>query len=234
MMDQVLIGHGFCGPDGIGQGGYVCGLVAQAVDGDAEVTLHKPAPLGQPLTLEPGEGGRANLRHGEILIAQGVPAAKTDLEVPEAPDFAAAEAASTRYAGHEHTAYPNCFVCGRNRMEDGMRIFAGPVDGGGILASPWLPDARFADETGAVRAEFIWAALDCPGGFAVNDDPYRKILLGRMSARQYAPVRVGQRHIATAWMTGGEGRKRYSGAAIFAEDGTLKATAQGTWILPRE
>ena len=234
MTTQVLIEPGFCGPDGIGQGGYVCGLIALAIDGDAEVTLRKPAPLGQPLTLEAAEGGGANLCHGEVLIAQGMPGAMTDLEVPEAPDFAAAEEASTRFSGHKHTVYPNCFVCGPNRTQDGMSIFPGPLGDSGVLATPWLPDVRFAGEDGAVRTEFMWAALDCPGGFAINDDPSRMILLGRMSARQHAPVQAGERHIATAWMTGGEGRKRYSGSAIFAEDGTLKATAQGTWILPRD
>ena len=53
--------------------------------------------------------------------------------------------------------------------------------------TPWLPEARFADDAGAVRPEFIWSALDCPGGFVINDEPAVMILLGRMSALQSAP-----------------------------------------------
>ena len=107
--------------------------------------------------------------------------------MPDAPSLTEAQAASKRYAGHVHTLFPNCFVCAPARTEDGMHVFAGPVDGGGLLASPWLPDSRFADEAAVVWPEFIWSALDCPGGFAINGDPPLRILLGRMSIRQIAP-----------------------------------------------
>ncbi len=236
MTERFIVDPGFCGPDGIGNGGYVCGRLASLIGGAAEVTLRKPAPLGEPLTVDrPGEG-RVSISYGGELIAEAGAAPDEDFGVPSAPAFAAAQEASTRYVGHVHTVYPNCFVCGPNRMDDGMRIFAGPIDGGGgggILASPWRPEARFADETGAVRPEFLWSALDCPGGFAINDDPGAMILLGRMSARQYGPVMVGEEHIVIGWGMGGEGRKRISGTAVYSAAGELRASARSVWILPR-
>lgn len=238
MAEQIVIDPGFCGPDGIGNGGYVCGRLASFVDGDAEVTLRKPAPLGEPLTVVRSDGGHAALQRGGELIAEAAPASPGEgFSVPDAPTLAGAQEASTHYVGHVHTLYPNCFVCAPGRTKDGMRIFAGPIagtsNGAGLLASPWRPEARFADATGAVRPEFIWSALDCPGGFAINDEPAKLILLGRMSARQFGPVVVGEEHIVTAWAMGGEGRKRISGTAVFSADGELKASARSLWILPR-
>ncbi len=236
MTEQIIVDPGFCGPDGIGNGGYVCGRVAALIGGVAEVTLRKPAPLGEPLTVDRPGDGHVSILHGGELIAEAGAAPDEDFDVPGAPDLAAARDASTRYVGHVHTLYPNCFVCGPNRMDDGMRIFAGPIDGAGgagVLASSWRPDARHGDETGAVRPEFVWSALDCPGGFAINDDPDAMILLGRMSARQFAPVMVGEEHIVIGWRMGGEGRKRISGTAIFSAAGELRARARSIWILPR-
>lgn len=235
MTEQIVVDPRFCGPDGIGNGGYVCGRLASFFGGAAEVTLRKPAPLGEPLTVDRPGDGRVSIRHGEALIAEATAAPEEDFSVPGAPALAAAKEASTHYVGHIHTLFPNCFVCGPNRTEDGMHIFAGPIDGGGdgVLASPWQPDARFGDERGAVRPEFVWSALDCPGGFAINDDPDAMILLGRMSARQIAPVMVGEEHIVIGWGMGGEGRKRVSGTAIFSAAGELRASARSIWILPR-
>ncbi|MCH8112092.1 MAG: hypothetical protein IH905_09100 [Proteobacteria bacterium] len=234
MTEQMVVEPRFCGPDGIGNGGYVCGRVAAFIGGAAEVTLRKPAPLGEPLSVARPGDGRVSILHGGELIAEAAAAPDEDFSVPDAPALAAAQDASTRYVGHVHTNYPNCFVCGPNRTDDGMRIFAGPIDGGGgILASPWRPDAGFGDESGAVRPEFVWSALDCPGGFAINDDLDAMILLGRMSARQFAPVIVGEEHIVIGWAMGGEGRKRISGTAVYSAAGELRASARSIWILPR-
>lgn len=235
MADEIVIDPGFCGPDGIGNGGYVGGRLASFIDGVAEVTLRKPAPLGEPLAVERSGDGRVSILRGGEIIAEAAAAPDADFDVPDAPALAQAREARARYVGHTHSLYPNCFVCGPNRMKDGMQIFAGPLGGAGagVLASPWLPQARFADDSGAVRPEFVWSALDCPGGFAINDDPDAMILLGRMSARQVAPVTAGEEHIAIGWRMGGEGRKRISGTAIFSAAGELKASARATWILPR-
>ncbi|MGR6999796.1 hypothetical protein ACU686_19670 [Yinghuangia aomiensis] len=58
----------------------------------------------------------------------------------------------------------------RARTEgDGLRLFPGLLpQQPGTTATPWVPDASLADADGArVRPEFVWAALDCPGGWTV-------------------------------------------------------------------
>jgi hypothetical protein len=46
----------FNGPEGSGNGGYTCGLLARELDGEAEVTLRRPPPLDRPLVLVRDEG----------------------------------------------------------------------------------------------------------------------------------------------------------------------------------
>ena len=47
--DEVHIAHRFRGPPASGNGGYVVGLLAEWIDGPAEVTLLAPPPLDVPL-----------------------------------------------------------------------------------------------------------------------------------------------------------------------------------------
>ena len=39
----------FCGPPATANGGYACGIIAELLGGDVEVTLRRPPPLGRPL-----------------------------------------------------------------------------------------------------------------------------------------------------------------------------------------
>ena len=51
-MTIVRINRRFRGPPDSGNGGYVCGLVAQALGGsDCEITLHAPPSLDRDLQL---------------------------------------------------------------------------------------------------------------------------------------------------------------------------------------
>src|SRR5438552_14612416 len=45
-MRSVVIERRFCGPPNSANGGYVCGLLAAHIDGNAEITLLAPPPLG--------------------------------------------------------------------------------------------------------------------------------------------------------------------------------------------
>ena len=45
MTDSIVIDPRFCGPPGIGNGGYVSAQVAAWADGPVMVTLRRPAPL---------------------------------------------------------------------------------------------------------------------------------------------------------------------------------------------
>ena len=46
-MTSITIDKRYCGPPNSGNGGYVCGLLANHIGASAEITLRVPPPLGQ-------------------------------------------------------------------------------------------------------------------------------------------------------------------------------------------
>jgi len=167
---------------------------------------------------------------GDRLIAEARPARPT-VEVPEAISIEEAELARQQFTGSSEESFARCFVCGTARAHgDGLRIFAGPTKTAGVLAAPWLPDASLDDGGGRVAAEFLWAALDCPGGFAVMPDPDHPVILGELSARIDGTLAIGEPAIVAAWPLGIDGRKRFAGTALWSATGTPIAVARATWI----
>jgi hypothetical protein len=229
---ELTIGHRFNGPPGSGNGGYVGGLVGGLLDGPARVRLHRPPPLGRALAVR-RDGVGVTVLDGEEVVATGGPAS-VEITPPRAPTFAEAEAASRAYPGFRDHAFPGCFVCGPARGPgDGLRIFPGPVVGRDLLAAPWVPDASVVANRDVVRPEFLWAALDCPSGWApivaAGGEP---MLLGELAVRLFGAVRLHEPCVVTGWALGGEGRKRLAGAALFGADGALRAVGHATWITP--
>jgi len=227
-VQSVTIERRFNGPPDSGNGGYVCGLLATTVKADLRVRLLQPPPLETELSVEPGEAGTWWLRYGETPIASGTPA-RLQLEVPAAPRYVQAVWASQHYAGFQDHVFPECFVCGpQRRRGDGLRIFPGMLETG-IVAAPWLPADDLDAGDGKVAAIFHWAALDCPGYFAVAGRR-RVMLLGEMHAHVDRRVHPGEPCRVIGWKIGEDGRKQYAGTAIFDEDGDLCAWARATWI----
>jgi len=212
-------------------------MLGRFIDGPAAVRLNVPPPLDLPLEVRSSEGG-AELFYrgekGEVTVATARPAT-VDLDVPEAPGFAAAQAASRRYRGFVNHWFPGCFVCGPKRDSgDGLRIFAGPVEGDsgppGMVAAPWIPDASLADESGFVAPEFLWAALDCPGAFSFPDPVQRALLLGELAVSIEGSVAPGERCVVIGWEIDREGRKHFTGTALFGESGSRRAIGRATWF----
>ena len=217
----MIIPARFNGPPGSANGGYACGLFSEALGGGFEITLLVPPPLDTQLDIVGDE-----LRHGDLVVARARRAAHSDADVAAPVSLAEAEAASTRYAGFEHHAYPTCFTCGPAR-EDGLGIFAGPVEGrDGVVAASWTPEA-------GVRAEIVWAALDCPAGWAVDDFQREGVLLGRMAASIHGRPEPGEAHVVIGWRIDEDGRKRFAGSALYTAGGDLVAHARSTWLVPR-
>jgi hypothetical protein len=50
-MTSIIIDKRYCGPPNSGNGGYVCGRLAQHIPGGAEVTLRAPPPLEKSLDV---------------------------------------------------------------------------------------------------------------------------------------------------------------------------------------
>jgi len=202
----------FTGPPDSANGGVTCGLLAQAT-GLSEVTLRTPPPLERPLRVVDGA-----LYDADTLVASAA-AATVALEPPAPVSVAEARAATTRYGGLTEHPFPTCFVCGPDKA-DGLRLFPGPV-GEGVAATPWVP----VDQDPVM----VWAALDCPGGWSL-DLPGRPMVLGRMALRLDELPAPGEEHVVMGWRVSLEGRKAFTGSALFTAAGDLLAVAQQTWI----
>lgn len=230
-MSQVLIiPRRFCGPPDSGNGGWTCGSLAQHLEGQAEVTLRRPPPLDRPLEITLREDGLVLTDGGEV-VAEARPA-DLDLEQPRPVSASVATEAAKGYKGFEHHIFPTCFTCGTQRAHnDGLRIFAGPVEGRPhTVADCWTPDASLADADGVVAEPIVWAALDCPSGWVHLGDGV-VALLGRMSARLHERVEAGERYVVVAESAGADGRKRHSRSALFTSEGEAVAVARATWIV---
>jgi hypothetical protein len=230
--EQVVIAERFRGPPSSGHGGYSAAMAAQFVDGPAEVTLRRPPPLETPLEVRRGEGGDVELIHQGQVVAQARPVT-LELEVPEPVGVQEAEAAAARSPLLDEHPFSSCFVCGTDREPgDGMRLFAGPVEGRQLFAAPWTPDVSLAGADGAVLPEFVWSVLDCPGGnvIVLLGDDVGISVLARFAAKQLRPVRADQPHVAIGWPIGRERRKLETGSAILTADGAVCALARAIWV----
>jgi hypothetical protein len=227
---ELTIAPRFNGPPDSGHGGYVSGRVGALVGGPARVRLYRPPPLGRALAIRRDDEG-VTVVDGTVVIATGS-AATVEVDVPAPVELAEAEVAALAYPGFRNHAFPRCFACGPARAPgDGLRIFPGPVRGRDLVAAPWVPDASLADDRGAVRPEFLWAALDCPSGWApivaAGGEP---MLLGELAVAVLGTVRPGDPCVVLGWALGGEGRKRFAGAALLGGDRVLRAVGRATWI----
>jgi hypothetical protein len=103
MGNEILrIERRFHGPRESGNGGYVCGRLAQLAGGTAPVVrLRVPPPLETDLEVRRSEKGVV-LCDGEAVVAEAR-AADLALEPPEPPSHDDAEAASRRFRGFART-----------------------------------------------------------------------------------------------------------------------------------
>jgi hypothetical protein len=113
-----------------------------------------------------------------------------------------------------------------------MRIFAGPLPERDLVAAPWVPDPSLEAGDDKVRPEFMSAALDCPGFYAVSPDD-RMMLLGEITLRINRRVHIGERCVVIGWRIESEGRKHTAGTAVYGEEGELCGSAQAVWLEPK-
>src|SRR5215467_10613301 len=109
-MQSITIDRRYRSPPASANGGYVCGLVANAMGGSGEITLRAPPPLGQPLEVVRDADGSVELRNGQTLLATGRSARLDAMEIP-AVSFAEAEDAARRspYSDQSKHLLPGCF-----------------------------------------------------------------------------------------------------------------------------
>src|SRR5262245_9209504 len=178
-VDEITVARRFCGPPGSANGGYTAGLLASAYRLDhtdrldhtadaVEVTLRRPPPLDTAMTVRRTDGG-ASLFTDDLLVAEAR-AGDLGAEPVEAVSFGDARQAETAYAGLAEHPFPGCFTCGPDREPgDALRLSPGPVDGS-RTACTWTPHESLArdDDPARARPEFVWACLDCPGGWTAD------------------------------------------------------------------
>ncbi len=230
-MATLTIDARYCGPPGCANGGYFAGRFARFAAQTVRIRLRAPIPLDTPLDAVENDD-RLELRQGDKVLAYAEPATLS-LRIPPAPSYVDALEASRRYIAFGRHFFPQCFVCGTERARgDGLRIFAGANRAGSLVAAPWVPDLSLPHEDGKVAAEFMWAALDCPGYFAARDDGV-PMLLGEYTAHVDRRVHIDEPCVVIGWKIAVSGRKYEVGTALFDEDGELCGRAHATWIEPR-
>ena len=126
--------------------------------------------------------------------------------------------------------FRECFTCGiraeGSGHDAGLEIHAGPVPGREPLhAAPWV-----AHEP---SDEIVWAAIDCPGAYAVGAEGRGETVLGRMAARVDRLPAEGEPCVVVSWPLEEDGRKLFAGTALLSADGDVLAVARQTWIVPR-
>jgi hypothetical protein len=226
----------FHGPVGSANGGYLAGRLAgfvlaaagePAVGGASgvTVTLRRPPPLDLPMSVEL-LAGRAELRCDGALVAEAELAGSPPDPAPSPVPLEAAAAAAAAADLGPTRPYADCFACGPARAEgDGLRVVTGPA-GPATVAGPWTPAP---DATGP---EHVWAALDCPTGFALAEFGAR-VLLGRITGWVHRLPVPGRPHVVVGRSLGGTGRTRGTVGALYDDGGGLLAVTRLIWVLPR-
>ncbi len=227
-MHSVTILPRYRGPDDSGNGGYVAGLLASQIQGPAQVRLQSPPPLEVELIIEERDNSWVMLEQGHPVVTGTL--CKPLVSPPPPPSLLQAEKARQAYNTEGHP-YGHCFVCGPEREHgDGLQIFTGAVEGTDLVACNWRPTHDLLDVMGFIEPEFVWAAMDCPGYFAMGFPEWRPCLLGEISGCIHEDVPGDQNLIVYAWYRGSEGRKHSSGVAISDGSGKIYAQCEQIWI----
>lgn len=183
-----------------------------------------PPPLERPLVVREVAGG-VLLMDGDRLVAEARPA---DPEVTPPPSLGWDEAVALTSAEHEgwgSPAFAECFVCGSRSDGSGLGIHARPVPGRPLVAAAWR--AR------EVAPEIVWAAIDCPGAYAVGEPGRGEPLLARITARIDRLPEDGEPCVVVGWALGVDGRKLHAATALAGADGRTIAASRQLWIEPR-
>lgn len=233
-MSEIVIPSRFNGPPNTGNGGYVAGLVASeirktGIDAAIEVFLRAPPPLETALELVMISDTACECRHSGHVVVTGQAVEALGPVPGAAPTFEMALDGRANFPPEEDHAFPECFVCGPARAHDGLCIFTGKPHGFDGVADVWTPDRDYGDAEGRVREEVLWAALDCPGAFAVGFRE-RPMVLGRIRGQVMRRPATGAPLIVAAWHLYDDGRKHGAATALFTKEGELLAQTEQLWI----
>ncbi|MHB8614072.1 MAG: PaaI family thioesterase [Candidatus Dormibacteraceae bacterium] len=227
---SLVIDRRFCGPPGIANGGYVAGLLAERLgEGPVEVTLRSPTPVGVRLRVEAGAETLRLVHHSGGVLAEARRVARFEDRPPVIPWADIVAAGDQAYAGAE--GFETCFGCGpaldrRQSLGVFPRLVKDVVAG-----CPWRPPVWATDGHGRVRERFVWAALDCCGGFALElVGTAVPVVTGRLTAEILRAPWAGKDCVVLGWQSGSDGRKRFVRSAVVSPQGDLLAHATAVWL----
>jgi hypothetical protein len=214
---MMIIAERFNGPPESGHGGYSAGVFSSVVGhgGPVEVTLRRPPPLNESLTVV---GTHIHAPNGD-LVAEVAPAPPFQAMVPPVSYPEAVQAAKS-YPGFTQHPFPTCYVCGPLR-DDGLGIFPTPLTDGRTTA-PFV-------SAGDLPPETVWAMLDCPGGWAIATTG-RICVLGRIAVDIAALPNDGHECVVMGETVSTQGRKALVHTTLYGPDGQPLAQARATWI----
>lgn len=224
------------GKIGLGQGGYGCYLLQQAIGQPVTTALRRPLPLNTDLVVAQTGDEEWSL----IIPAEpDLPILEARLWDPDCPtttpvSIADAEAARAA-AGIDpaHHPAPHCMSCG---VEEGsLRVHAGPL-GDGRWASPLQLPSIGSD--GDVDHSLVWMAVDCASGWYTGQDsggPGTGVTV-QFAVDVVEPLEADTPYALVAWhgdhAPSWDGRKRGAAAAVFNSEGTCVVRARSFWVRP--
>ena len=228
-MRSLVVPARFNGPARSGNGGWTAGSLATALEGAAAVTvrLRRPPPLETSMTVDvtTADGVRTLTasRAGDVVLT-ATETTTDELTVVPAASADQAAGAAEGFRGLLDHPFPTCFTCGHRRPPgDGLHLAPGPLpDRPDDVACPWVA----SDD---VDVATVWAALDCPGGWAVNL-PGRPMVLGTMTAAVERLPSPGEACVVVGRALRAEGRKAFTATTLWGPDGEPLARASAVWL----
>ena len=244
---SVSIDSVYNGPVNCGNGGYISGLLAGFIEGDAEIRINAAFPVETSLQVKKSDEGIGVYLDDKLLgSARSI---QLELAIPTPPDLANATAASQRFDFIHSSDSKGCYVCSPLRTdENGLRVFCGALDEvvkpnssidwstqteKNIVAAVWRPADNLCNDEGSIDNIYVWSALDCPGAYAIKAiEPNTGIqLLGTCSGSIKMPLSANEDYIVSSWkISPNSGRKRFMGVAIHNSAGELMACAEQIWF----
>jgi hypothetical protein len=226
-MKSFTVDRRFQGIQGIGQGGYLAGLIASAEPGVRQVDFRNPIPLETELVHEETAVG-TRVRNADTIVIETRPG-NLPSRTPAFVDLDTAGRAREVGERHALERIGWCFSCGSR--PDTLRVHAGPV-GDGRFATPYLPPEWTRAADGSVAPSFVWAPLDCASGWGLTWDPPRPTAVtGFLTVELRSEVIPGTEYVIVAESDEGwRARKRWSWSAMYTPEGELVANSESLWI----
>lgn len=223
-MATIWIDSRFRGPARSGHGGYVAGLVGSGPASGATVRLRMPPPLETELELS---AGTLSGPGGVIATATAADPAALDEAIVEPVEEAEVRAAEEAFAAMTEHPFPTCYGCGPDN-KDGLHLRPGRTTER-RTATGWRPVAEMAGADGLVAPEYLWAALDCPGGWTIAQDG-RPSVLGQLTARIETRPEPDEPCLVMGRWLGEDGRKTFAATTLYGSGGRVLARAHQVWI----